>query len=201
MAYNENPSYPTATVSIAKGGTNATSFTQSNGIVTYNGTSLVNYAGPQLSSGGILTNTTQPAFSAYLTTSITNSTGDGTIYVIVFDTSSLNVGTSFSASTGLFTAPVTGNYMFSYGTYIGTSSTFTEVDTYLHINSSNLYKRIDPLITTTTSDQVFSVIIPLSASDTVGVAISASTAASTKNTTLNGSATNRLNFFSGYLVS
>lgn len=99
------------TVAIAGGGTNATTFTQSAGIVVYNGTSLVNYAGPQIDTSGRQTNTTQPAFNAYLSSDALNVTGDGTVYTVVWNATDLNVGTIFNTSTGTFTAPVTGNYM------------------------------------------------------------------------------------------
>ncbi len=103
------------TLGIANGGSNATSFTQSNGIVTYNGTSLVNYAGPQLSSGGVYTNTTQPGFFAYLNSATSNSTGDGTQFTVVFDTiyNSFNVGSMYSTSTGVCTIAVAGVYVIS----------------------------------------------------------------------------------------
>lgn len=98
------------TLVIANGGTNATSFTQSNGIVTYNGTSLVNYAGPQIDSSGRNTNTTQPAFAAYHSASPANVTGDGTFYTCLFDTEIFDQGGNFASNT--FTAPVTGKYFF-----------------------------------------------------------------------------------------
>jgi len=108
------------TLVIANGGTNATSFTQSNGIVTYNGTRLVNYAGPQISSGGLMTNTSQPAFLYYLGTTVSGFSGTGTPYTIgstqaltkVFDNDS-----NFSTS-GVFTAPVTGIYNFYFAVLV-----------------------------------------------------------------------------------
>ena len=96
------------TLAIANGGTDATSFTQSNGIVTYNGTRLVNYAGPQISSGGVQTNTTQPAFGAYNSVAVANVTGDGTSYKCSFDSKAFDNGTNFNTSTYTFTAPVSG---------------------------------------------------------------------------------------------
>lgn len=118
------------TVAIAGGGTNAVSFTQSNGIVTYNGTSLVNYAGPQISSGGTMTNTTQPAFSAN-NAGANAVTGDNTVYTIGSSgtawTKVYDVGTNFNTN-GTFTAPVTGKYHFTASMGLtGVSATATGV--------------------------------------------------------------------------
>jgi len=110
-----------STVPIADGGTNASSFTQSNGIVTYNGTRLINYAGPQISSGGVLTNTTQPMLSAFVGVSQTNVTGDGTDFDVIFDTIVDQNGSNYDNTTGKFTCPVTGFY------YIDYTVTFTDI--------------------------------------------------------------------------
>jgi hypothetical protein len=107
-----DPTFGTA--AIAGGGTNATSFTQSNGIVTYNGTSLVNYAGPQISSSGYMVNTSQPAFQVVVAGgAVTNVTGDGTFYEIIFNNVTFQNGSGYDTSTGIFTAPAAGKYLFS----------------------------------------------------------------------------------------
>ena len=108
-----NPAF--STVGISGGGTNATSYTQSNGIVTYNGTSLVNYAGPQIDSTGRYTNSTQPAFYAYLNASDINVTGAGATYVFGAVAGNplvelYDIGSNFSVATATYTAPVTGYY-------------------------------------------------------------------------------------------
>lgn len=105
------------TAAIAGGGTNATSFGTSQGIVVYNGTSLVNYSGPQLSSGGVYTNTTQPCFLAYNSVNISNVTGDATTYTMILDTTAYNVGSGYNTGTGVFTAPVAGKYQFTVNMY------------------------------------------------------------------------------------
>lgn len=104
----------TGVLPIANGGSNASSFTQSNGVVTYNGTSLVNYAGPQINSSGQYTNTTQPAFFAYSSVQQTAVTGEGTQYQILLNSTLYNVGSGYSTGTSLFTAPVAGNYLFTW---------------------------------------------------------------------------------------
>lgn len=105
--------YKPKVLEIAAGGSNASTFTQSNGIVTYNGTSLVNYAGPQISSSGIYTNTSQPAFLANLSSNVDNVTGNNTTYTIAYNTEVFDQGNNFASNT--FTAPVTGRYFFSAG--------------------------------------------------------------------------------------
>ena len=63
-------------------------------------------------SGTIKKLTTQPCFLATLANNLTNVTGDGTQYNIIFDTSTLDQTSSYSTSNGAFTAPITGNYLF-----------------------------------------------------------------------------------------
>lgn len=111
---SSNPTF--STVAIAGGGTNATNFTQSNGILTYNGTSVVNYTGPQIDSSGRYTNSSQPAFYAYLAASDNNVTGAGATYTLgaiggnpLVELYDLN--NNFNTSTATFTAPVTGYYL------------------------------------------------------------------------------------------
>jgi hypothetical protein len=101
------------TLPIANGGTNSTSFTQSNGIVTYNGTSLVNYAGPQINSSGRMTNTSQPAFRVYNNAVQTDVTGDGTDYTTLWTTAQFDQTSSFDFANARYQCPVTGKYLFS----------------------------------------------------------------------------------------
>jgi hypothetical protein len=192
------------TLAIANGGTNATSYTQSNGIVTYNGTRLVNYAGPQLSSGGVMTNTTQPAFSAYLNSTQSNIAGDGTLATIIFDTPRFDNTSSYNTSTGIFTAPVAGNYFFTALIFAYTTSVFTECDIFLTKNASTyqLHTQTQGVIgaATTLTTNTMTGIIPLAANDTIKVQMNAYTVANTKNVSMLGLANGAFNAFSGYLL-
>lgn len=61
----------------------------------------------------------QLMFFARLTSTLSDVTGDGTNYTIVYDATDVNVGTCYNTSTGVFTAPTTGIYMFQVSTLLG----------------------------------------------------------------------------------
>lgn len=103
------------TYQAAAGGVTGPGSSTDRAIATWNGTggtALFNNSTVIIDSTGRLTNTAQPAFSAYVSSTINNVTGDGTIYTIVFDTSLFDQGSNFNTGTGIFTAPVAGKYMF-----------------------------------------------------------------------------------------
>lgn len=56
----------------------------------------------------------QPAFLAIPNATISDVTGDGTRYVIIFNTEIFDQNSDYNTGTGQFTAPVTGRYQF-YG--------------------------------------------------------------------------------------
>lgn len=67
---------------------------------------------------GIITNPNLPAFFAYVASTITNVTGNSTVYTIVYDSERFDYGSNFNTTTGIFTAPVTGIYRFEWGTQL-----------------------------------------------------------------------------------
>ena len=187
------------TAAIAGGGTNATSFTQSNGIVTYNGTSLVNYAGPQIDSTGRQTNTSQPAFFYYLSSSVTNVTGNGANYTLgntaltkVFDNGN-NMNTN-----GTFTAPVTGTYAFQASALILNTSTSDNGIIAFTPNSGNILNvRSSAPASTSTFGIGGTVIMQLSASATLTFVVTVS-GESGNTCGIQGTVNNT--WVSGYLV-
>jgi hypothetical protein len=62
---------------------------------------------------GICVTPKQPSFCAYTSGALTNVTGDGTSYTVVFGTERYDVGSNYNNSTGIFTAPYTGKYLFT----------------------------------------------------------------------------------------
>jgi len=170
----------TGTLPIANGGTNATSFTQSNGVVTYNGTSLVNYAGPQIDSSGRYTNTSQPLVGAYLSSTVSNVTGDGTAYTVIFDTESFDQGSNYNNSTGVFTAPIAGKYLFCYSLMENGSGSALAYDMSSYFyknNTTNIGQTIFGVSvenTSLNSSLSGQKIISLSANDTIRIVLNCS---------------------------
>lgn len=105
-------------IEISKGGTNATSMATSTGIVKYDGTSLVTSSTALIDASNRMTNTSQPAFSAYVTDTISNVTGDATDYTVVFGTEIFDQAGNFDG-TSTFTAPVTGKYLLTARILLG----------------------------------------------------------------------------------
>jgi hypothetical protein len=56
-----------------------------------------------------------PSFFVYMFDTVTNVTGSGEVYTILYDTIVDNIGGNYNIGTGIFTAPTTGVYNFSVG--------------------------------------------------------------------------------------
>lgn len=72
-----------------------------------------------ISSAGEVTMPLQPAFLAYVNPSVTNVTGDGTWYTLLFNAEVFDQGGDYDGTTGIFTAPVAGRYRLSTGVMVG----------------------------------------------------------------------------------
>ena len=184
------------------GGTGASTFTQSNGIVTYNGTRLVNYAGAQIDSSGRQTNTSQPSFSTYLQTSTGGVTGDNTVYTVLFDTIITNVGTGYASGTGIYTAPVTGNYLFtctlgySKGATVASALLLRLVTT---ARTYSLWVDADTASIGSSSSSSGSLIVPMTANDTAKITFQIN--GNSKSTVVEGNDAAFGTTFSGMLLS
>jgi hypothetical protein len=58
-------------------------------------------------------------FTATRTSNLSNVTGDGTNYTVVYNSAPVNIGTVYNAGTGIFTAPYSGYYLFTAGIATG----------------------------------------------------------------------------------
>lgn len=104
------------------------------------GTLTVGYTSPDITLDVASTPGTTAIFSAYLSSTQSNVTGDGTIYTIPFDTALVNLGAAYNTGTGVFTAPTTGNYMFS--TTVSLSGLLTgHIEGIYSLNGSNYENR------------------------------------------------------------
>lgn len=70
----------------------------------------------------IVQNSAQPLVISRLSSNITNATGNGVEYTIICDTADENVGSYYDTTTGIFTAGVTGNYLFTGAIFLGAVS-------------------------------------------------------------------------------
>src|SRR5271157_5574103 len=77
----------------------------------------------------------QTTFAAYPSTAQSNVTGDGTVYTVIFDTATVNEGSNYNTSTGIFTAPVAGNYLFNTTVEL---TGFTSVGTFAAISINSI---------------------------------------------------------------
>jgi len=84
----------------------------------------------RVSSAGEINYPLQPCFLAYISASVSNVTGDGTNYTIVWNAEIFDQNSDFNTGTGTFTAPVTGRYYFQTGALfndVTTSFTGSEI--------------------------------------------------------------------------
>lgn len=61
------------------------------------------------------------AFNAKPASTLSNVTGDGTEYAVIFGTENYDRGSDYNAGTGVFTAPVDGIYSLGYTLYLSGS--------------------------------------------------------------------------------
>lgn len=142
----------------------------------------------------------KPAFLAHLATGVTNVTGDGTNYTIIYDTKDFDLTTSFNIANGIFTAPVTGKYLFNLVVSLTSSGAatngvvgiITSARSYVGGNCSPSAVKSSGGVTTMS----ISVIANMTAADTASTTVLA--AGTTKSVGVAGSVNT---YFSGALIA
>lgn len=159
---------------------------------------------------GIIRSTLQPLFIAYQGADQTNATGDGTVYTLGTTTDLTELvdqGVNFAPTTGTFTAPVAGMYLFTGSIRlgaIGAAHTFTQL-TVVTTSRTFFFGNQNPAVTKTiaiVADLVgipFTCVANMAANDTCTFAVNVS--GSTKTVTVKGTASPNLDtFVMGYLI-
>ncbi len=166
---------------------------------------MANFNFPLPIVGGGTGQTTAPSFLAYKSTTATNATGDGTAFTVIFNSTVFNITTSYATGTGLFTAPLTGNYYFqtnlvfepliSGHTHGSLSFVVSTGATYV-IAFDNPFAQNNGSQTTYNS----SAIIPLVATNTVKVVLTITGSTKTVGVLGQAIASGGLATFSGFLL-
>jgi hypothetical protein len=144
------------------------------------------------------------AFMAYITTTISNVSGDGTVYTVLFDTKSFDLGTHYTTGTGSYAAPRTGQYVFGFNVNLqGLLSTHTQLYCSITANGTAYYPvYTSPFPSATGGVNTFSgqITVPMTAAGTATIQIKAS--GGTKVVGLYGTAVIGLtSYFYGYQVA
>ena len=150
---------------------------------------------------GTLRNTGQPSFLAYLSSTQSNVTGDGTNYTILFDTEVFDQASNYNPATGTFTAPVDGRYQFNVGVnLIATTATGMTLSV---VTSNRTYRPVamkPSNVSSAGGDAAIpgAILADMDAGDTVTVVVQAS--GTTKTASVFGNAT-LVTYFSGFLAN
>ncbi len=177
----------------------------SDALVISNGLTLGTNNGARMDTSQRWTYPSQPSFFAYKSSTTTNQTGDNTYYTVICDTEEHDTGGNYDHTTGIFTAPVAGRYLFAGAVYykdLG-ASTFTGVSVEFYKNGATVYASSYVYATgvhDSNNDAIFPCntrILNLAANDTVIMRTKAF--GGTKTADIGGSA-NRETYFCGHLI-
>lgn len=142
-----------------------------------------------------------PVFSAYKSSVSSNVTGNSTFYTVVFDTEYADVGGGYNNSTGVFTAPISGKYLFTARTLSQNCSTASAA-TIKFVATGGEYNFAGIVRPASSNDFGLSItqMISLAAGETCYVRIAISGEASDR-CTVYGGATGNYTTFSGFYIS
>ena len=131
-----------------------------------------------IDTDGIITTPLQPAVLAYVSGTVSNVSGDGTTYTVVFNGEISDRNSDFNSTTGLFTAPKTGLYRVSFmARMVGITSGETDLAVQF-VASNRTIQWNQALYTNSDSAGAYSPsvtsIVDMDAADTLSVTITAS---------------------------
>jgi C1q domain len=143
----------------------------------------------------------QPLFVAYLSATQLNITGDGTSYTVVYNATNVNQASAYNASTGIFTAPVTGRYLFTTCNIVfGPATSAGSGGVVLATPTINyLLSYYFTLSASTDVPMNGCTIATLNSGDTAKIILTIT--GSTKTAAINGNASNFDSFFCGTLLT
>lgn len=175
-------------------------------VATWNGTTgaaLFNNSTVLIDSTGRQTNTAQPCFSAYNNAILSNVTGNSVAYTVILNTALVNQGSYYDTTTGIFTAPVTGTYLFNF-TF--TLADLTSSNTNMNVGfivGANQYRhcQLNPYAASVSGVLSISgsTMYYMTATNTMKMVVTVVGGGQTIDLYGDGS-TNPFNLFSGYLV-
>jgi hypothetical protein len=119
-------------------------------------------------TGGQISKPLEPSFSAYLSTTQSNVTGDTTLYTVVCDTVVYDQNSNYTSGSGTFTAPITGKYLFIAKPSLNSLTTaVTNIIIQLTTTSTNYRQTLSEAVGTITTYRLpFSTIAVMTAGDT-----------------------------------
>lgn len=136
-------------------------------------------------------------FTANVALVQSNVTGDGTLVTVIFGNEILDVGSNFNPATGIFTAPLTGNYLFSTCIFLTDCAAGNKVELLIVTTARNYASETWP---TSNISPDLTVIAPMTAGDTAKVQVRVSGGSKVidiQPSSLNGSGTS---WFSGSIL-
>ncbi len=170
----------------------------STGIVKYDGTTLVSSSTAKIDSSNRQTNSSQPAFSAYKSSTSNNVTGDSTTYTILFDTVIFDQASNYASGTGIFTAPVTGRYFFTAAVFVNGGTNIQNNNNIFSVVTTARSYNIYPTSQTTQVSTAITVFADMSVNDTAKITITLSDTGGKVDDVFGNASMNT--YFSGYLV-
>lgn len=152
-------------------------------------------------TAGEVTYPLQPAFLAGLATVVSNVTGDGTVYTIIYDTEIYDQNSDFNLGTSTFTAPVTGKYHFDLTCLLtggsGISAGALKIVTTATTFQGTIYANV---VSTGNGGNSYSIDVAMTAADTATFTINATDSGGKILDIVGTSAGEYRNFASGRLV-